>query len=358
MIDSDQIRETEPVRGLPAPLPAGETLLWQGGPAWWPLARSAFHFNKIAIYFGLMIAWRIATSLSEGAPHLNAGLSALPLLASGLVCPGDPAGPGLGVGAGIGLYDNRQADRAADRHRLPDGPEHPVPPDRQRGAEDPQRRQRRHSRGADGRQPRRVAAAVAPCAALADAETRSRRCAPSPMRPHVAAHPGPGLDGGQRRQRRDHSRPPAGASAAKTAATAGSDGGTDMTATTASPLSEPVFPKGALIGAALLVAFTVTSAAVSRISGLGTVQMPEHRPVESRPLRFEDMRDGSIQVTDARTGTGGRIGRTGHQRLHPGHAARLGARAETPGHRDRAALHADPLGRRPPVAGRPRRPAG
>ena len=64
--------ETEPVRGLPAPLPAGETLLWQGGPAWWPLARSAFHFNKIAIYFGLMIAWRIATSLSEGETALNA----------------------------------------------------------------------------------------------------------------------------------------------------------------------------------------------------------------------------------------------------------------------------------------------
>jgi hypothetical protein len=73
--------ETEPVRGLPAPLPAGETLLWQGGPAWWPLARSAFHFNKIAIYFGLMIAWRIATSLREGTTALDAGLSALPLLA-------------------------------------------------------------------------------------------------------------------------------------------------------------------------------------------------------------------------------------------------------------------------------------
>jgi hypothetical protein len=72
--------DTEPVRGLPAPLPAGETLLWQGGPAWWPLARSAFHFNKIAIYFALMIAWRIATSLNEGASALNAGLSALPLL--------------------------------------------------------------------------------------------------------------------------------------------------------------------------------------------------------------------------------------------------------------------------------------
>jgi hypothetical protein len=86
MTTSDQMTEyeTEPVRGLPAPLPAGETLLWQGGPAWWPLARSAFHFDKIAIYFGLMIAWRIATSLSEGATYPNAGLSALPLLALAL----------------------------------------------------------------------------------------------------------------------------------------------------------------------------------------------------------------------------------------------------------------------------------
>jgi putative photosynthetic complex assembly protein len=66
--------------------------------------------------------------------------------------------------------------------------------------------------------------------------------------------------------------------------------------------ADPLFPRGALIGAALLVAFTVTSAAVSRLSGLGTVQMPESALVESRPLRFEDMRDGSIRVTDARTG--------------------------------------------------------
>ena len=69
-----------------------------------------------------------------------------------------------------------------------------------------------------------------------------------------------------------------------------------------SAIKKPVFPKGALIGAALLVAFTVTTAAVSRISGLGTVQMPETSAVETRSLRFEDMRNGSIQVTDARTG--------------------------------------------------------
>jgi hypothetical protein len=76
--------DTEPVRGLPAPLPAGETLLWQGSPDWWALARSAFHFNKIAVYFGLMIAWRTATSLSGGASALTAALSALPLLSLAL----------------------------------------------------------------------------------------------------------------------------------------------------------------------------------------------------------------------------------------------------------------------------------
>ena len=71
---------------------------------------------------------------------------------------------------------------------------------------------------------------------------------------------------------------------------------------TAARPADPLFPRGALIGAALLLAFTITSAAISRISGLGTVQMPESALVESRPLRFEDMRDGSIRVTDARTG--------------------------------------------------------
>ena len=93
---------------------------------------------------------------------------------------------------------------------LPDGPEHPVPPDRQRGAEDPERRQRRHSRGADGRQPHRVAAAVAPCAPLADAQPGADAARP-PRCGACRGTPGPGIDGGQRRQRRDHPRPAAGA---------------------------------------------------------------------------------------------------------------------------------------------------
>jgi hypothetical protein len=58
--------EIEPVRGLPEPLPPGEAILWQGSPDWRRLARDAFHTRKVAIYFGLLAAWRIASGISDG----------------------------------------------------------------------------------------------------------------------------------------------------------------------------------------------------------------------------------------------------------------------------------------------------
>lgn len=58
--------EIEPIRGLPEPLPPGETILWQGAPNWRRLARDAFHIRKVAIYFGLLAAWRIVSGLSDG----------------------------------------------------------------------------------------------------------------------------------------------------------------------------------------------------------------------------------------------------------------------------------------------------
>ena len=39
----------EPIPGLPADLPEGERLLWQGSPAWMSLAVRAFHIRKVAI---------------------------------------------------------------------------------------------------------------------------------------------------------------------------------------------------------------------------------------------------------------------------------------------------------------------
>lgn len=56
--------EAEP--GLPAPLPAGERLLWRGAPDWRVLLRSGFHFNKFALYFGVLVAWRAVATLADG----------------------------------------------------------------------------------------------------------------------------------------------------------------------------------------------------------------------------------------------------------------------------------------------------
>ncbi|MGV3633187.1 MAG: photosynthetic complex putative assembly protein PuhB [Pseudorhodoplanes sp.] len=58
---------TEPVKGLPERLPAGESTLWQGQPSWRALAIRVFHVRKIAIYFGLILIWRLAWGWIEGS---------------------------------------------------------------------------------------------------------------------------------------------------------------------------------------------------------------------------------------------------------------------------------------------------
>lgn len=66
-------------RSLPAPLPPGERVLWQGRPDWRVLARRAFHVRGAGIYFGLLAAWRAGTALAAGAP--GAALYAVLVLA-------------------------------------------------------------------------------------------------------------------------------------------------------------------------------------------------------------------------------------------------------------------------------------
>lgn len=53
-------------------LPDGERLLWKGGPAFWPLARRAFHIRGLSIYFGLLMVWRLISALSDGQTLLQA----------------------------------------------------------------------------------------------------------------------------------------------------------------------------------------------------------------------------------------------------------------------------------------------
>jgi Bacterial PH domain len=51
---------------LPGPLPAGEAILWRGRPQWLRLATRAFHVREVAIYFGLLAIWRLASDLIGG----------------------------------------------------------------------------------------------------------------------------------------------------------------------------------------------------------------------------------------------------------------------------------------------------
>jgi hypothetical protein len=80
----------EPVRGLPAPLPEGETLLWQGNPEWRALALRAFHVGHVALYFALLGVWALLTAW--GGAGLAAALAsamwvpAMAAAAIGLLC--------------------------------------------------------------------------------------------------------------------------------------------------------------------------------------------------------------------------------------------------------------------------------
>jgi hypothetical protein len=73
--------DDEPVRGLPAALPPGERILWQGAPDWRILARHAFHVRLVAAYFGVLIAGGVATGAYRGAAiTLALGVAGVALL--------------------------------------------------------------------------------------------------------------------------------------------------------------------------------------------------------------------------------------------------------------------------------------
>ncbi|WP_296804825.1 photosynthetic complex putative assembly protein PuhB [Thiocapsa sp.] len=80
--------ESEPVRGLPEHLPPGEEMLWQGAPRWTALARRAFHVRKVAVYFAVILIWRIFADLSAGETTAEVVVGALWILALGVVSIG------------------------------------------------------------------------------------------------------------------------------------------------------------------------------------------------------------------------------------------------------------------------------
>lgn len=56
----------EPIRGLPASLPEGEVLLWQGTPQWKSLAVRGYHVRKVAVYFSALALYRLGFGLANG----------------------------------------------------------------------------------------------------------------------------------------------------------------------------------------------------------------------------------------------------------------------------------------------------
>jgi hypothetical protein len=67
----------EPVWGLPERPPEGETILWQGRPSWWALARHALYLPYIAAYLAVMVAARVISVVMAGASFSVTAMDAL-----------------------------------------------------------------------------------------------------------------------------------------------------------------------------------------------------------------------------------------------------------------------------------------
>lgn len=65
------------------------------------------------------------------------------------------------------------------------------------------------------------------------------------------------------------------------------------------PSPDRRFPRGALVGAGALIAFTLVAAGTARLEALSAPPRPEIAALESRELRFEDQPDGSVAIFQA-----------------------------------------------------------
>lgn len=84
--------------GLPARLPKGEELLWQGKPDWRRLAIDAFALKWISVWVALAFLWRMVL-LTESQSLALAAFGASPILALGIL--------GIGILALMGYFQAR-----------------------------------------------------------------------------------------------------------------------------------------------------------------------------------------------------------------------------------------------------------
>jgi hypothetical protein len=68
--------------GLPAPLPKGESMLWQGAPSWKNVAFRVLHVRKLLIYFGILAVICLVRSLMVETQQMWWSLFALLFLGS------------------------------------------------------------------------------------------------------------------------------------------------------------------------------------------------------------------------------------------------------------------------------------
>ena len=78
-------------RGLPAPLPRGEFIEWQGAPRWQRFAVEVFHVRAIGFYFAAIAVWQAITAIADGGTAADvagriAVLGTAAVLTIGILC--------------------------------------------------------------------------------------------------------------------------------------------------------------------------------------------------------------------------------------------------------------------------------
>jgi hypothetical protein len=80
-IHSSPEHEFEAEFGLPEKLPKDERILWQGSPDTKTILAKVFHIKLLAIYFGLLLAYRLVAGFSDGESAVAILYSVLTILA-------------------------------------------------------------------------------------------------------------------------------------------------------------------------------------------------------------------------------------------------------------------------------------
>jgi hypothetical protein len=78
----------EKIRGLPADLPRGEELLWQGSPTWKSLAIHTYYVRIVVVYFCALLLWRIGVGIGAGHSASAVALSCVWLVGLGSTAAG------------------------------------------------------------------------------------------------------------------------------------------------------------------------------------------------------------------------------------------------------------------------------